>query len=775
MKIKKNAKGVCLREATGKERNMPLLQLLLSVLLSTSLLTVLCFCCGLGKSSLLVSAAVCAIYAVLQYFGKEKYFALSALFIVFAITVLLRRYMTEGLALAWDNLGYTYTAASGKVMPLLQSGTASQNASMALFAALCGAILAMGSIFLVSKARIFAAALPIVVLFLVNGMLKVENITCTALCITTSIALLLGSAWQQDKEGLFALLCGGIMIGLSASLLLAMFQLPGIKTVIDDADGSLKEKLDCFRYKTEYSFLPEGDFTNYKNKQAEGYTALTVTMESPEAMFLRGFVGDSFDGNVWTQTDNKLLAENRELLYWTQKESFYSQNQFAKAAELSEVESGRISIENHNASSKFVYLPYSFTESEAGLLRDNVLSTSALKTEGFFGQRSYSYSAVKDAVASTAAVLKYLQQERSSEAERYLHAETAYREYIMNSSLQVPEDFVKRMGPLLDTFSQSYGEHNELSLEQAQSVALAFLEYCFAEENNGVELPLQQASGTQFQYSTVAALALRYYGIPARYAEGYEITQHMINEAKNSNSIAVDSKMGRAWVEIYQQGIGWMPMEQTPGMEALVGQMGESGIKPVGMEGIDSNSETGSVEGEGEGIPIAEGQEQDRDSADKDDSDGFLQSGGSLVLLRKIIRWTFLLILLAVALLPLLIILRRHIIIKRKRRCFTQADCREAVGWIYADAAEMLSRMGLDRNGGSMESVCEKAHLISEDFGNMCDAMTELNGRALFSSKSVSEQERRAMLLFRSETLCWLKENISWYRKLWLRWGLCLY
>ena len=83
--------------------------------------------------------------------------------------------------------------------------------------------------------------------------------------------------------------------------------------------------------------------------------------------------------------------------------------------------------------------------------------------------------------------------------------------------------------------------------------------------------------------------------------------------------------------------------------------------------------------------------------------------------------------------------------------------------------------MGLDRNGGSMESVCEKAHLISEDFGNMCDAMTELNGRALFSSKSVSEQERRAMLLFRSETLCWLKENLSWYRKLWLRWGLCLY
>ena len=38
-----------------------------------------------------------------------------------------------------------------------------------------------------------------------------------------------------------------------------------------------------------------------------------------------------------------------------------------------------------------------------------------------------------------------------------------------------------------------------------------------------------------------------------------------------------------------------------------------------------------------------------------------------------------------------------------------------------------------------------------------------------------AEQQRQEMLLFRSETLGWLKQRVRWYRKLWLRWGLCLY
>lgn len=60
-------------------------------------------------------------------------------------------------------------------------------------------------------------------------------------------------------------------------------------------------------------------------------------------------------------------------------------------------------------------------------------------------------------------------------------------------------------------------------------------------------------------YATAATLMLRYYGFPARYAEGYRITA----DDFNGNYAYVRDFHAHAWVEVYDEVLGWIPLEFT--------------------------------------------------------------------------------------------------------------------------------------------------------------------------------------------------------------------
>lgn len=62
-------------------------------------------------------------------------------------------------------------------------------------------------------------------------------------------------------------------------------------------------------------------------------------------------------------------------------------------------------------------------------------------------------------------------------------------------------------------------------------------------------------------YAATAVEALRAYGIPARYAEGYYLSA----EECRTGTAAVTASNAHAWVEVYFDGIGWMSVDVTPG------------------------------------------------------------------------------------------------------------------------------------------------------------------------------------------------------------------
>lgn len=94
----------------------------------------------------------------------------------------------------------------------------------------------------------------------------------------------------------------------------------------------------------------------------------------------------------------------------------------------------------------------------------------------------------------------------------------------------------------------------------------------------------EKRKGYCAHYASAATLILRYMGIPARYVEGYAVDAMQIAEdgkltdknvsdyydgaslLSQSSVISYDASDGNAhaWVEVYDQNIGWYPVELTP-------------------------------------------------------------------------------------------------------------------------------------------------------------------------------------------------------------------
>lgn len=66
------------------------------------------------------------------------------------------------------------------------------------------------------------------------------------------------------------------------------------------------------------------------------------------------------------------------------------------------------------------------------------------------------------------------------------------------------------------------------------------------------------------QFASAVALLLREYGIPTRYVEGYIGTDLEPAEDGNGYEGYVRDYHAHAWVEVYFDGIGWIPYETTP-------------------------------------------------------------------------------------------------------------------------------------------------------------------------------------------------------------------
>lgn len=745
----KNKRNTGLRAGVYQEssdQKSTLFDLLASILIFLAFAAVCYTVSGFSAMLWLLGAGIltCIAAAVIRHFRKTKLLFPILLAALLLVVLFARNPLLNGFGAAWNMLRDLWAAEKGILLPLAET----DGSGLWLAGIVTGILLAMMSVALSrvpTLTAVLMAALSVAAAFVQPGVL---------LLAAAAIALLM-LTWQKHKNAVSAasfLLVGVIVAGVAAISL----QTGTMQTLSQNA----KDALHHWRYEKAEEILPEGELSEPVTKTESTDTLLSVTADAAQTLYLRGFVGDSYENGVWSALDAETAAEEKDLFYWLHQSGFYPQSQLATAARLmGNYQSGSVSVQNLAGCSLYRYEPCTVLPERAGLTK-NKIQPSTLETNGLRGERGYSYETVSDAQTILPELLDFLQNDTSDGVKSYLQMESAYREFVYSYALTVPAEFRAQLGAVLDQCCESYGPANSLTKEQAQTAALAFLELCF-DGSGDIALPLTDtADGTTYQYATVAALALRYYGIPARYVEGYTV------KTAENEPVNVDASAAGAWVEVYQDGVGWLPLALTPGLEDLSAEQTESGIKPVGA----------GKEGNGDGPRITEGQELEQDDAEPDDSEDNTPDGGQRTgLLHKPAFW---IILIAALLLLLLaaVFIRHAVILKKRNETFTQEDPSVAAACLFTDCAALLAALGLKRGTGSMLELCETAkEQLGEEYAAKLHDMTMYNAQALFSSRAISPEQLAEMHTFHDATMEKLKTHTNWPKKLRLKWLDCLY
>ena len=686
----------------------------------------------------------CIAAALIRHFRKTKLLFPILLAALLLVVLFARNPLLNGFGAAWNTLRGLWAAEKGILLPLAET----DGTGLWLAGIVAGLLLAMMSVAfsrVPTLTAVLLAALSVAAAFVQPGIL---------LLAAAAIALLM-LTWQKNKNAVSA--ASFLLVGVIVAGVAAIFLQTGTMQALSQ---NAKDTLHHWRYEKVEGLLPEGGLSEPVTKTESTDTLLSVTADTAQTLYLRGFVGDSYENGVWSALDAETAAEEKDLFYWLHQSGFYPQSQLATAARLmGNYQSGSVSVQNLTGCSLYRYEPCTILPERAGLAK-NRIQPSAVETSGLRGERRYSYETVSDAQTLLPELLDFLQNDTSDGVKSYLQMESAYREFVYSYALTVPAEFRAQLGAVLDQCCESYGPADSPTKEQAQTAALAFLESCF-DGSGDIALPLTDtADGTTYQYATVAALALRYYGIPARYVEGYTV------KAAENEPVNVDASAAGAWVEVYQDGIGWLPLALTPGLEDLSAEQTESGIKPVGA----------GKEGNGDGPRVTEGQELEQDNAEPDNSEDNTPDGGQRTgLLHKPAFWIILIVALLLLLLAAVFI-RHAVILKKRNETFTQEDPSAAAACLFTDCAALLAAMGFKRGTGSMLEICETAkEQLGEEYAAKLHDMTMYNAQALFSSRAISPEQLTEMRAFHDTTMENLKTRCKPLRKLRLKWLNCLY
>ena len=746
-------------------------------------------------------AALCLAMSVLRRLGWERYAAAGALVCLAVFTAAFLSKITDGACLCWNAWCDARTAATGEMHlgRTVLAPAQEQGACAMLFSLACAWTLALLCDVLVSRCRaaivLACAALTALVIF---GLRQESLSTYAGAGAVCAAALASLTPRTQSSRGAAAASFAPAAVAAALCFALAVCAaIPAVRggSAFSALRGSVLEKIHVMRYESGNDGLPEGDFTSLAGRTGSGKTMLTVSMETAEPLYLHGFIGKSFTGTGWESMTNPELAENAPLLYWLHMGGFYPQTQTGSAASAlgGESETNGVTVTNRAACSRYVYAPYSAVTgsfaAETSALR--LAESSVLNSDG--DNRTASYSLIFQASTRTGEWVRRLGEEDGVPVQSYLELESGYRGFVQENYLEIPEETREILAPYLDEAASARAGDEEMDAYLAVQCVQDFLDRQLSysedvkvlpEGENFVKYTLEMGKGYDFQYATLGVLALRYYGVPARYAEGYVVTEQLAAEAAQDKA-EISDNCAHAWVEVYQEGIGWLPLEMTPNYTEIMGSAPQAGnLSAAISERRDPTGSIGTEAGNGSGAYVRDGAEYDPEpeqNADDTENDGESpESSKTPRTLAQIIGLIALILLAAVLLLAaaltVLLAMRRRRVLRRRGEQFENENTSDAICWRFAHCDRLLKKLGLDRGCGSMLALTPRVtEQLGEEYGAQFEHMALLNREALFSRHEMTQEQRGEMADFCDKTTEILKERTKPMRRLRLKWIECLY
>lgn len=521
---------------------------------------------------------------------------------------------------------------------------------------------------------------------------------------------------------------------------------------LKNAEDTARHTVSLLRYGGERDTgMPQGRLYKADELKLSEDEILRVTMQEPDSYYLRGFVGGTYEDNRWTEVSSQKLSQYTDMFYWLHQNGFYGYTQLSKAAEQEyrKVNSYELNIENTGGNSKYLYAPYE-TSSETEGLDPKATGDSAIKAKGLFGDREYSLMVKKNQVTRFPQIASALS--RSDGQSEYIRDESYYNDFVYSNYMDVPEDIRTLLIEYLGEYDIAAGQiHFDYQMAK-QNITYFMTNKVEYDEKVGkigrdkdfiVGFLSDTKKGYSIHYASAAAMMFRYYGIPARYVEGYLITKDDAAKAAAGDTVILDGTHAHAWVEYYHDGVGWLPFEVTPSYLSVM----PTAEKMQDVSGLVGKN------GQQQALDIREDDIPD-ESMDEGIDEYWLQNS----LIKALAVCGILLIILVIA---FMVWIRRGI---KKRdmmfASFESEDISEAICCMFGYTAKMLLAWGLDPVNGSLQNQKEEfVRLMGEDTASKYEEAVSLYQEAKYSDHDMSEADRINIRAF--------KDNV--YETMWER------
>ena len=328
-----------------------------------------------------------------------------------------------------------------------------------------------------------------------------------------------------------ALLAGGV----------CTFFLSGYRpsTLVDTFKTQIKDTVYQLRYGKDS--LPKGDLTRAGALLKKSETpALQLSFDTLDEMYLRGFVGAEYEGQKWTTLDNEAYMGRQEgMLEWLDSRQYHPV--FAYAACMEEggneeyLHSQTIRVVNSGADRKYVYVPASVQKVEETDYRAN--QDWQLVSNSFLGAGNYQFDNL-DGNSPTELMEKptWMSEGETVGQNMLIQSEGVYRSFVYSYYLDLDDTMREKIDKLFfsgESWTEDQKEdtadiYNTTSRIRAMLSAMADYQPVLDEVPEGKDFVTwfleEKKEGNAVHFATVAVLAYRAAGIPARYAEGYYVS-----------------------------------------------------------------------------------------------------------------------------------------------------------------------------------------------------------------------------------------------------------
>lgn len=460
--------------------------------------------------------------------------------------------------------------------------------SLLLLAILIILLILLGTAFFIAmkKSRFVSAIIlgaAMTILIITHCVLRADEYLMTLLFFASAVwswFLALANELGEAKlrkifTSALPLLCLTICIAVALSAA-AEYQL---SETAEAWGNELTKNVEIWRFGGSESGMTGGDFSLIGQSDADDETVLSLTMTDPQSYYLRGYIGHSYTGKGWS--DLVLEGESEKsanaLHYGLQEENFASESMLAEAAvltgfaESTSEDANVISVVNKGASRRYFYLPYETDAVESTMQR---LTNGEISTQGFRGENRYTIIA-KPYLLGRYPLIKAELAENTADEDiaKYLMIEYNYRKFVYEHYLQI-SDSTKAA---IENIFPERTDNIDSGIAKANIIeSLNDFEYrrgyaCGTEGEDVLTEFFAEKKGAAAYFATAAAMAFRYYGIPARFCEGYLITDDMIEGINAGEEIKLTAVNCHSWAEYYEDGVGWIPFEVTPDYIGMMG------------------------------------------------------------------------------------------------------------------------------------------------------------------------------------------------------------